>query len=102
MANLINGLGGAAGFGENSLPRGDDNSSGAINLNSLFPSGLNFFGTVYNDVYVNNNGDLTFGGGSGTFSFNFTSAGDPVIAPFRYDALTTARLVAANPRGTST
>uniref|UniRef100_A0A3B4D3L9 NIDO domain-containing protein n=1 Tax=Pygocentrus nattereri TaxID=42514 RepID=A0A3B4D3L9_PYGNA len=42
------------GYGEN--PRADDVSSPAIELKSPF----SFFGHTYSQIYVNNNGDLTF------------------------------------------
>jgi hypothetical protein len=43
---LINGLGGPAGFGEQfALNIGDDNSSGFVDVTSIFPAGMNFFGT---------------------------------------------------------
>ncbi len=62
MPNLVNGLGGPAGFGEGVLGRNDDNSTGAIDIRSIFgPSGVNFFGTQYTSLFVNNNGNLTFG-----------------------------------------
>ncbi|MGD9881881.1 MAG: hypothetical protein AB7U95_17295 [Reyranella sp.] len=45
MATLVNGLGGAAGFGENAMPRQDDAPSVTIDLTSVFgATGLNFFG----------------------------------------------------------
>lgn len=34
---LISGLGGSAGFGENVLQANDDQSTGAINITSVFP-----------------------------------------------------------------
>jgi hypothetical protein len=44
MADLITGLGGSAGFGENSLERSDDGSV-LIDLRTIFGGGLNLFGT---------------------------------------------------------
>ena len=58
---LVNGLGGSAGFGENVLAVGDDNSSSAINITAVFGAqGLNFFGYDYTSIYINNNGNITF------------------------------------------
>jgi VCBS repeat-containing protein len=57
---LVNGLGGAAGFGENVLFRNDDSSSQAIDLAGLMGGALDFFGQELTQVYVNNNGNLTF------------------------------------------
>jgi len=64
--NLVNGLGGASGFGEGELPGNDDDSSGAIDITSLFGTdGLNFFGRAFTSLYINNNGYITFGAPSG-------------------------------------
>lgn len=43
MATLINGLGGEKGFGENSVDRNDDGYSNAIDITSIFSSGINLF-----------------------------------------------------------
>ena len=85
--NLINGLGGPAGFGSNLLAVGDDNSSSAISLSSVFANGLDYFGTTYTSIFINNNGNLTFGSASSTFTpFQITaSTGIPIIAPYFAD-----------------
>jgi Ca2+-binding RTX toxin-like protein len=87
MADLVNGLGGEVGFGENHLLRNDDGSnsySEPIDLTSVFPDGLNFFGQTWTGVYVNNNGNITFG--NSLSEYTPTSIGenfqDPIIAPF--------------------
>ena len=88
MGNLINGLGGAAGFGTNTLTRNDDSSTSNISLTSVFGAGgLNFFGTKYTAISINNNGNITFGsGGLGTYTpFSLQSGGVPIIAPFFAD-----------------
>lgn len=104
MADLVNGLGGSAGFGENELEVGADNFSAEIFLTSIFAAGLNFFGTPYNSIYVNNNGNLTFGSPSGFTSVNFFAAGAPVIAPFAHDVDTRNSVapVSFDAAGTST
>ena len=86
--DLVNGLGGSAGFGENALVVGDDNSSSAINITSVFGSqGLNFFGHDYTSIYINNNGNITFAGPSSTFTPSQITAGanNPIIAAFWAD-----------------
>ncbi|HZE14993.1 MAG TPA: VCBS domain-containing protein, partial [Mycobacterium sp.] len=46
--DLVNNLGGTAGFGENVLAANDDGSTPAIDITSVFGSeGLNFFGTHF-------------------------------------------------------
>src|SRR5262249_19229303 len=86
--NLVNGLGGSAGFGEDVLAVGDDNSSSAINITSVFGSqGLNFFGHDYTSIYINNNGNITFAGPNSSFTPSQITAGanNPIIAPFWAD-----------------
>jgi VCBS repeat-containing protein len=90
---LISGLPGGSGFGTLALPAGDDNSSGKINFTSVFGSaGLDFFGTEYTGLFVNNNGNVTFGAASTTFTPTTISAGlnNPIIAPFWADVDTRA------------
>ena len=86
--DLVNGLGGSARFGENVLAVGDDNSSSAINITSVFGSqGLNFFGHDYTSIYINNNGNITFAGPSSAFTPSQITAGanNPIIAAFWAD-----------------
>ncbi|HEX5054850.1 MAG TPA: nidogen-like domain-containing protein [Planctomycetota bacterium] len=57
----------------------DDDSSGSIPLQ--FP--FNLFGTIYNDVYINNNGNISFGSPFATFTASgFPVNGFPMVAPF--------------------
>ena len=83
---LISGLGGAgSGYGTLTLMPGDDNSSGAINITSVFgASGVDFFGHNYTSLYINNNGNITFNGPSSTFTPLTINAGlnNPIIAAF--------------------
>jgi uncharacterized repeat protein (TIGR01451 family) len=74
------------GFTANSFPPNDDDSTSAVNL----PFSMNFFGTTYNQLYVNNNGNVTFGEPFGTYTpFGLTgNIGVPIIAPFFADVYT--------------
>lgn len=65
---LVNTLGGAAGFGENILNRNDDGSSAAIPVTSLFGSALDFYGLPISQIFVNNNGNITFTNPIGQFN----------------------------------
>ncbi len=86
MAYLVNGLGGEKGFGENYLDRNDDGYTSPIDITSVFPDGLNFFGTVWDHIYVNNNGNITFQNGLYSYTPGVISAGtSPIIAPFWAD-----------------
>ncbi|MEY2527684.1 MAG: hypothetical protein QOE73_2455, partial [Verrucomicrobiota bacterium] len=90
---LISGLPGESGFGTLALPAGDDNSSGKIPFTSVFgtlPSGLaglDFFGTYYTGLFINNNGNVTFGDAYSAYTPSTISAGvnNPIIAPFWAD-----------------
>ena len=80
------GMGGPNDFGTMCLSPNDDGSSNSISLATAFPSGLNFFGTTYDAVYVNTNGNITFGGGLGQFTPSpFPIADQPMIAPWWAD-----------------
>lgn len=62
--------------------RTDDGSSGPVPLG--FP--VNFFGTTYSGLYVNNNGDVTFGSPYTGFSgLNLAAFGSPIIAVAFFD-----------------
>ncbi len=89
---LNTGLGGAAGYGTNSLPGNDDGSSPIVNLNPAFgATGLHFFGGPFHDVYINNNGNMTFGGQLFTYTPSAFPLGTgfgamyPMIAPYWAD-----------------
>ncbi len=82
---LEQGLGGNAGFGEGVLVPNDDQSTGAIDITSVFgANGLNFFGRSFTSVYVNNNGNITFAGAASQYTPGVINAGatNPIIAPF--------------------
>uniref|UniRef100_A0A8B9GYH7 NIDO domain-containing protein n=1 Tax=Astyanax mexicanus TaxID=7994 RepID=A0A8B9GYH7_ASTMX len=70
-------------FGDIENARIDDGSSPAISLLQPFT----FFGTTYDQVYVNNNGDLTFDQSWYSFiPYQFpANAGRDIIAPFWTD-----------------
>lgn len=71
-----------AGFNTNSLAATDDGSTTAVPLGFT----VNFFGTTYNSVYINNNGNITFSSALSTFTpTQFGNAGVPIIAPFWAD-----------------
>ncbi|MGC6483844.1 MAG: nidogen-like domain-containing protein [Synechococcus sp.] len=101
---LINNLGGEAGFGENVLDRGDDNSSEEISITSIFENGLNFYGRVFDSLWVNNNGSVTFNGPRSTFTPEVISLNEnnPEITPFFADVDTRGGPADATPGGNST
>ena len=91
MTSLIKNLGGIVGFGEFSLDRNDDSSAQGISLSSVFgDAGLNFFGTNYSYVAINNNGNITLsnsstGGLTAYTPFGLANGGYAIIAPFFAD-----------------
>jgi hypothetical protein len=90
-AELIRGLGGPEGFGENILARNDD-SYIQIDVTPIWPTGLRFFGTNYTRIWLNNNGNFTFATGSPTYTpGRITASGlDPIIAAWYADVDTRA------------
>lgn len=74
------------GFNTNTLPRNDDGSTGLVSLGFSF----NFFGTTYTQLYVNNNGNVTFDNPLGTYTpFPLLTTTRVIIAPFFADVDTT-------------
>jgi MYXO-CTERM domain-containing protein len=65
---LLRGFGGPDDFGADRLPENDDGSTGEIDISAAFPEGLFFFGQSFSSLYVNNNGNVSFGGPNGTFT----------------------------------
>src|SRR3954453_2335423 len=79
-----------AGCTANSLPATDDGSSTEVSL----PFTLGFFGQSFSSAFVNNNGNVTFGGPLDTFTpFDLTGTHSVIIAPFFADVDTTAGAV---------
>ena len=101
---LVNGLGGTAGFGESYLDRNDDGSTSLIDIRSVFPHGINFFGTVWNGIYINNNGNITFAASQYTYTpYAITgTTSNPIIAAFFADVDTRGTPGGITPGGTST
>ena len=74
------------GFDANVLPHNDDDSTGLVPIG--FP--INFFGHTYTQLYVNNNGNLTFDQPLPDFTpFPLASTQRVIIAPFFADVDTT-------------
>ncbi len=101
---LANGLGGSAGFGENTLTANDDGSTAFIDLSSVFPSGFNFFGNNYTGLYVNNNGNITFNTPQAAFTPTAITGttSNPIIAAYFADVDTRGTGATVTPGGNST
>jgi hypothetical protein len=64
---------------------GDDFSVGPVGLGFIFP----YFGADQTDIFINSNGNLTFGGGNTSFTPTGFPSGPPRIAPFWDDFVIT-------------
>ncbi len=70
------------GCNTTTIPANDDGSSGRVDL----PFSVNFYGSTYDHLWVNNNGNVTFMGPLPTYTpFGLIGAGTPIIAPFFAD-----------------
>ncbi|MFN5515968.1 MAG: PEP-CTERM sorting domain-containing protein [Cyanobacteriota bacterium] len=79
---LLSGFGGPSGFGEDFVERNDDGFDGPADL----PFEINFFGEMYDQFFVNNNGNITFESGLSAFTPSFfPGAPQPIIAPWWAD-----------------
>ena len=71
------------------LPENDDSSTGQLDIGI----DLNFYGTEFSQVYLNNNGNITIDGPMGTFTPKalLENSYGPIIAPFFADVDTHSR-----------
>ncbi|MEO5720929.1 MAG: nidogen-like domain-containing protein [Chthoniobacterales bacterium] len=70
------------GFTTNTLARNDDGSTPAVPIGFT----INFFGLVQSNLFVNNNGNVTFSAALSTFTpFSLRMTSTPIIAPFFAD-----------------
>jgi len=72
----------ALGFTDNVLPANDDGSTSLVDIGFT----TNFFGTPYDQLFVNNNGNVTFDRSLFSFTpFNLLTTDSVIIAPFFAD-----------------
>ncbi|MCA9581977.1 MAG: hypothetical protein KC416_09280 [Myxococcales bacterium] len=91
QAPLLDNLGGSQGFGSHCLGPGDDGSSEAIPVDDTFPQGLRFFGARFHELFVNINGNVSFGAPSPDYTpVPFPVAARATIAPYWADIDTRA------------
>jgi nidogen-like len=70
------------GFTSNLFPANDDNSTGPISL----PFPVTLFGTTYNSLFLNNNGNVTFTAPMSAFTpSDLSTVGQAIVAPFWAD-----------------
>jgi len=72
-----------AGFNTSTLAANDDGSTGAVNIGFS----VDFFGATFSQLFVNNNGNVTFDNPLSTYTpFALTGGGvPPILAPFFAD-----------------
>ncbi|MDQ2095421.1 Hint domain-containing protein [Rhodalgimonas zhirmunskyi] len=92
MATMVTGLGGDEGYGEGSFTDDPtrtgsiDDGSVAVDITSVFGgAGIDYFGTSYTDIYINSNGNISFGAANTAYSPNLAGTNIPTIAPFWAD-----------------
>ncbi len=86
-------------FTDFTLPGNDDGSTGLVNIGF----NVNFFGVTRSQLFVNNNGNVTFDSALGTFTpFDLTSTGRQILAPFFADVDTRPAAVPDVQYGTGT
>ncbi|MBO1268114.1 nidogen-like domain-containing protein [Arthrobacter cavernae] len=69
----------AAECNANVLRANDDSSSASVQL----PFGVNFYGSSFESLWVNNNGNVTFDGPLSTYTpFGLAGTSSKIIAPF--------------------
>lgn len=92
MATLYSGLGGTAGYGENTYSTSGytgtlDDSFIGVNVSSIFGAGgVSFGGVNTTTLYIGSNGLITFSSGVSTYTPGaLTSLAQPVLAPFWTD-----------------
>jgi len=69
------------GSGALAMSSNDDGSSGLINIGF----DINFYGNTHNQLYINNNGNITFTSPLGQYTPSGFPQGTPIIAPFWAD-----------------
>ncbi len=84
-ATLLNGLGGTTGYGPNTLSPTDDGSTVSISLMTQAPTGLRYYTGTYTTLFVNNNGNVSFGALLNSYTPTLPGATVPMIAPFWAD-----------------
>lgn len=74
-------------FGDNVLYRNDDSYSTAIDITSIFENGITIGSVTYETIYVNNNGNVTFGSPLSTYTPGVIGGSSTmnIIAPFWAD-----------------
>ncbi|PKN54141.1 MAG: nidogen, partial [Deltaproteobacteria bacterium HGW-Deltaproteobacteria-14] len=83
---VLGGFGGNAGYGTGIVPKSDDGSSSSIDVSSVFPNGIGYFGSTFGSIYINVNGNITFEYPLSTYTpYPFPVTGTPMIAPWFAD-----------------
>ena len=85
MATMNSGLGGAAGYGEQSFRTSTvsgnlDDGFVTVNVTSVFGAGgMNINGTNYTSIFISSNGLITFASGVTSYTVSYTHLTLPTI-----------------------
>lgn len=92
MATMVSGLGGPAGYGENVFSTttkssgNNDDGSVQVDITSVFgDEGLQYYDTDYTSIYINSNGNISFGAAQTAYVPNLGGTTTPTLAPFWAD-----------------
>lgn len=99
--SLVSGLGGTAGYGTSMVARGDAENVEVV-LGTAFPSGISLLGAAYTSVWVNTDGNVSFGGSQAYRPDAFPGSPRPIIAAWWADVDTTPGPQAGDPAGANT
>ena len=82
----VQGLGGASGYGETALARGDEGFVQG-DISAVFEDGIVIDGVTYagNDLFISTDGFVTFGSGVASLPADPASLTMPFLAPFMAD-----------------
>lgn len=95
--NLLSGFGGSRDYGALAIANSDDDSK-----HFTIPFGINYYGSNYDRIWINNNGNVSFGRAEAGFAQrNFPAATVPLIAPFWADVDTRAGAGPGAPTGSN-
>ncbi|RLJ20243.1 nidogen [bacterium endosymbiont of Escarpia laminata] len=76
---LLDGLGGNRGYGDQAMLPNDDGSSNLLDL----PFNINFYGNEFSSFFINNNGNVSFNNPISSYTPDpFPVANQPMIAPW--------------------
>ncbi|MFT5662315.1 MAG: hypothetical protein ACI9TV_002965 [Sulfurimonas sp.] len=94
---------GGVSFGTLTTITDEDDDYQEIDITSVFPNGINFFGHTYNDIFIGTNGYVTFGHDQTSYdSAGIAGYTDGPMIASQYDDIDMGESANVSPNGTST